>query len=70
MEKIREFDLNIEKILENLCPRAIVADRESREHVERLLQTHWMSRYLQEPKTSISTKMIAVGGILKIMDVV
>ena len=26
-------DKRIEKILENLCPRAIVADRESREHV-------------------------------------
>lgn len=30
-------DKRIEKILENLCPRAIVADRESLEHVERIV---------------------------------
>ena len=30
-------DKRIEKILENLCPRAIVADRESREHVESIV---------------------------------
>lgn len=61
MEKIREFDLNIEKYLK--IGKFIMP-------YERLLQMHWMSRYLQEAKTSISTKMIAVGGILKIMDVV
>ena len=30
-------DKRIEKILENLCPRAIVADRESLEHVESIV---------------------------------
>lgn len=61
MEKIREFDLNIEKILENW---------EVYHAIREIIANALDEQILTEPKTSISTKMIAVGGILKIMDVV
>ena len=45
-------DKRIEKILENLCPRAIVADRESREHVESIVVS-W-----QRQKASIDRRYL------------
>ncbi|MFR4022380.1 MAG: hypothetical protein ACLTZI_04810 [[Eubacterium] siraeum] len=61
MEKIREFDLNIEKILENW---------EVYHAIREIIANALDEQILTRTKTSISTKMIAVGGILKIMDVV
>lgn len=45
-------DKRIEKILENLCPRAIVADRESLEHVESIVDE------LQSQKASIDRRYL------------
>lgn len=47
-------DKRIEKILENLCPRAIVADRESREHVESIVDELEKSEGFDRPQIFIA----------------
>ena len=47
-------DKRIEKILENLCPRAIVADRESLEHVESIVDELEKSEGFDRPQIFIA----------------
>ncbi|MBS6837615.1 MAG: AMP-binding protein, partial [[Eubacterium] rectale] len=47
-------DKRIEKILENLCPRAIVADRESLEHVESIVDELAKSEGFDRPQIFIA----------------
>ena len=47
-------DKRIEKILENLCPRAIVADRESLEHVESIVDELVKSEGFDRPQIFIA----------------
>ena len=61
MEKIREFDLNIEKILENW---------EVYHAIREIIANALDEQILTRSKNIDIYKMIAVGGILKIMDVV
>ena len=47
-------DKRIEKILENLCPRAIVADRESLEHVESIVDELAKSEGFDRPQIFVA----------------
>ena len=47
-------DKRIEKILENLCPRAIVADRESLEHVESIVDELVKSEGFDRPQIFVA----------------
>lgn len=47
-------DKRIEKILENLCPRAIVADRESLEHVESIVDELAKSEGFERPQIFVA----------------
>lgn len=47
-------DKRIEKILENLCPRAIVADRESLEHVESIVDELAKSEGFEQPQIFVA----------------
>ena len=47
-------DKRIEKILENLCPRAIVADRESLEHVESIVEELAKSEGFERPQIFVA----------------
>lgn len=47
-------DKRIEKILENLCPRAIVADRESLEHVESIVDELVKSEGFEQPQIFVA----------------
>lgn len=47
-------DKRIEKILENLCPRAIVADRESLEHVESIVDELAKAEGFEKPQIFVA----------------
>ena len=47
-------DKRIEKILENLCPRAIVADRESLEHVENIVDELAKAEGFERPQIFVA----------------
>ena len=47
-------DKRIEKILENLCPRAIVADRESLEHVESIVNELAKTEVFERPQIFVA----------------
>ena len=55
-------DKRIEKILENLCPRAIVADRESLEHVENIVDELAKSEGFDRPQIFIAEDISRFGA--------